>query len=164
MLVMSALSPLEAVVQALPLRAGMRVLEIGGGPGAAAKAVAGRIGDGHILMIDRSAKSTDLAEKNAAVEIDAGLLSVRQVAVEDFELLPNEEPFDLAFAVRVGALDGRHPEAGRLALQRIADALTPHGQLLIGGGAPLRQLRLPPRRRTPTTIQPGVDAATDHPR
>jgi cyclopropane fatty-acyl-phospholipid synthase-like methyltransferase len=164
MLVMSALSPrLEAVVQALPLRAGMRVLEIGGGPGAAAKAIAGRIGDGHILMIDRSAKSTDLAEKNAAVEIDAGRLSVRRVAIEDFELLPNEEPFDLAFAVRVGALDGRHPEAGRLALQRIADALTPHGQLLIGGGAPLRELRLPPRR-TPTTSQPGVDAATDHPR
>lgn len=143
---MSTLSRLEAVVEALPLRAGMRVLEIGGGPGAAARLVAGRIGDGHILMIDRSAKSTDLAAKNAAVEIEAGRLSVRQVAVEDFELLPHEEPFDLAFAVRVGALDGRHPAVGRVALQRIADALTPQGRLLIDGGDPLRQLRLPPRR------------------
>ncbi|QBI18825.1 methyltransferase domain-containing protein [Egibacter rhizosphaerae] len=143
---MSPLSPrLEAIVDALPLRAGMRVLEIGGGPGAAAKAVARRIGDGHILMIDRSAKSIALAERNAA-EIDAGLMSVRCVAVEDFELLGNEEPYDLAFAVRVGTLDGRHPEVRQIALQQVADALTPQGQLFIDGGTPLRQIQLPPRR------------------
>lgn len=141
----STLSPrLKAIVEALPLRLGMRVLEIGGGPGAAARAVAGRIGDGHILMIDRSGRSIELAAKNAATEIDAGLLSVRQVAVEDFALLPTEEPFDLAFAVRVGALDGRHPETGRIALHRIADALTPQGRLFIDGGDPLRQVQLPP--------------------
>lgn len=141
---MSALSPrLTAVIDALPLRAGMRVLEIGGGAGAAAKAVAERIGNGHILMIDRSAASTVLAEKNAAAEINAGRMSVRQVAVEEFKLLPDEEPFDLAFAIRVGALDGRHPRAGQIALQRIADALTPRGRLLIDGGSPLRELQLP---------------------
>lgn len=141
---MSALSPrLAAIVDALPLRTGMRVLEIGGGPGAAAKTVAGRIGDGHILMIDRSAKSIAQAEKSAAGEIAAGLMSVRHVAVEDFTLLADEEPFDLAFTVRVGALDGRHPKTGRIALQRIADALTPRGQLLIDGGDPLRELHLP---------------------
>jgi len=144
---MSTLSPrLEAIVAALPLRAEMRVLEIGGGPGAAAKAIAGRIGGGHILMIDRSARSIALAEKNAATEIAAGLMSVRRVAIEDFELLSNEKPFDLAFAIRVGALDGRHPEAGVAALQRIADALAPQGRLFIDGGSPLRQLQLPPRR------------------
>lgn len=141
---MSALSPrLAAIVDALPLRTGMRVLEIGGGPGAAAKTIAGRIGDGHILMIDRSAKSIAQAEKNAAGEIAAGLMSLRHVAVEDFTLLADEEPFDLAFAVRVGALDGRHPKTGRIALQRIADALTQYGQLLIDGGDPLRELHLP---------------------
>jgi tRNA A58 N-methylase Trm61 len=144
---MSTLSSrLGAIVDALPLRAGMRVLEIGGGPGAATKAVARRIGDGHILMIDRSAKSIALAARNAAAEIDAGLMSVRHVAVEDFELLENEEPFDLAFAVRVGTLDGRHPKGGQIALQQIADALTPQGQLFIDGGTPLRHLQLPPRR------------------
>lgn len=142
---MSELSPrLAAVVDALPLRDGLRVLEIGGAPGAAAKAVAGRIGGGHVLMIDRSARGIALTKRNAAAEIDAGLLSVRQVAAEDFRLLPGEALFDLAFAVRVGALDGRHPKAGELAAQRIADALTPEGRLFIDGGDPLRELDLPP--------------------
>lgn len=145
---MSTLSPrLAAIVEALPLEPGMRVLEIGGGPGAAGKAVARRIGDGYILMIDHSAKSIAQVQKNAATEINAGLMGVRQTAAEDFELGVDEEPFDLAFAVRVGALDGRHPEAGKIALQRIADALTPRGRLLIDGGNPLRDLSLPPRRR-----------------
>lgn len=133
---------LAAVVNALPLRPGMRVLEIGGAPGAAAKAVARRIGDGHILVIDRSAKGVALTEQNAATEIAAGLLSVRHVAAEDFELLPGEPPFDLAFAIRVGALDGRHPRAGVRARQRIAAALTPTGQLFIDGGNPLRAVYL----------------------
>lgn len=135
------LSPrLSAVVNALPLRPGMRVLEIGGAPGAAAKAIAHRLGDGHILVIDRSAKGVAQIEQNAAAEIAAGLLSVRQVAAEDFTLLPDEEPFDLAFAIRVGALDGRHPRAGVAARQRIARALTPTGRLFIDGGAPLREV------------------------
>lgn len=121
----------------------MRVLEIGGAPGAAAKAVAQRIGDGHILVIDRSAKGVALIERNAAAEIASGVLSARCVAAEDFTLLPGEAPFDLAFAVRVGALDERHPQAGKLALARIAAALTPSGRLFIDGGTPLREVHLP---------------------
>lgn len=141
---MSALSPrLAAIVDALPLREGMRVLEIGGGPGAAARAVARRVGDGHILMIDRSARSIAQARRNTDAEIRAGRLSLRHIAAEDFELEEGEKPFDLAFAIRVGALDGRHPRAGAIALQRIAAALTPRGRLLIDGGDPLRELRLP---------------------
>lgn len=144
---MSRLSPrLRAFVDALPLRPGMRVLEIGGGPGAAARAVAQRIGDGQVLMIDRSARSIALAERRAAAEIAAGRLSLRHVAVEDFQLLGAERPFDLAFAVRVGVLDGRHPEVRPTALQRVADALTPGGRLFIDGGSPLLELELPPRR------------------
>ena len=140
---MTRLSPrLAAIVEALPLRAGMRVLEIGGAPGAAAKAVAERIGRGHVLVIDRSAKGVALIQQNAAVEIASGLLSVRHVAAEDFELFPGEAPFDLAFAVRVGALDGRHPEAGVLARQRIAAALTPEARLFVDGGDPLREVDL----------------------
>jgi SAM-dependent methyltransferase len=129
---------LAAVVDALPLRPGIRVLEIGGAPGAAARAVARRIGDGHILVIDRSATGVARTERNAAAEIAAGLLSVRHVAAEDLQLLPDEAPFDLAFAIRVGALDGRHPQAGARARQRIAAALTPSGRLFIDGGDPLR--------------------------
>ncbi|TDB77221.1 methyltransferase domain-containing protein [Actinomadura sp. KC216] len=135
------LSPrLATIVDALPLEPGMRVLEIGCGPGAAARAVAARLGTGHILAIDRSAKAVAQAEAAGADEIASGRMSVRQAAIEDFVLEPGEAPFDLAFAVRVGALDGRHPEAGRAAMRRIAAALAPGGRLFIDGGDPLREL------------------------
>jgi cyclopropane fatty-acyl-phospholipid synthase-like methyltransferase len=140
---MTRLSPrLAEIVDALPLRPGMRVLEIGGAPGAAARVVAQRIGDGHILVIDRSARGVAQIERNAAEEIASGVLSVRHAAAEEFELQPGEPPFDLAFAVRVGAFDGRHPKAGVLARARIAAALTPQGRLLIDGGDPLGEVDL----------------------
>lgn len=133
---------LMAVVDALPLRPGLRVLEIGCGPGAAARAIAGRIGDGQVLAIDRSAAAIAQARASSGAEIAAGRLRLRQVAIEDFALEPGEAPYDLALAVRVGALDGRHPAAGRIALRRIAAALTPEGRLFIDGGDPLRELPL----------------------
>ncbi|TDB88646.1 class I SAM-dependent methyltransferase [Actinomadura sp. 7K534] len=136
-----SLSPrLSAVVDALPLAPGMRVLEIGCGTGAAARAVAARLGTGHILAIDRSAKAVAQARAASAADIAAGRMSVRQAAIEDFEPRPGEGPFDLVFAVRVGALDGRHPEAGRKAIPRIAAALAPGGRLFIDGGDPLREV------------------------
>lgn len=60
---------------------------------------------------------------------------MRQVSVEDFVREPGEAPFDVVFAVRVGALDGRHPEAGRAAWVRIATALAPGGQVFVDGVA-----------------------------
>ena len=137
------LSPrLAAIVEALPLRPGLRVLEIGCGPGAAARAIASRIGNGHVLGIDRSAKAINQAKAASRNEIAGGRLSFRRVAVEDFELKSDEAPYDLAFAVRVGALDGRHPAIAGLARQRIAAALTPNGRLFIDGGRPLRNIKL----------------------
>ncbi|MFD1718918.1 SAM-dependent methyltransferase [Georgenia deserti] len=137
------LSPrLAAVVDALPLAAGMRVLEIGGAPGAAAREVARRLGEGHVLVIDRSARGVSLTERYARAEIESGRLSVRHCAVEEFVLAPGEQPFDLAFAVRVGALDGRHPRAGETARRRIAAALTPSGRLFVDGGDPVREVDL----------------------
>lgn len=139
----AALSPrLAQIVEALPLRPGMRVLEIGCGPGAAARAVARRLGDGHVLAIDRSAAAIRQLRAACAAELASGRMSTRQVAVEELELLPGEEPFDLAFAVRVGALDGRHPGLERRAHERIARALVPGGRLFIDGGDPLREIRL----------------------
>ena len=139
-----ALSPrLAAIVAALPLRPGLRVLEVGCGPGAAARAIAEQIGPGCVLAIDRSATAVAQARRLGAGEIAAGRLRVRQVAVEDFVLEPGEAPYDLAFAVRVGALDGRHPALERRALQRLAVALAPHGRLFIDGGTPLREVSLP---------------------
>src|SRR5690606_5128782 len=122
---------LAAIVDSLPLRPGIRVLEIGCGSGAAARAIAGRIGDGHILAMDRSAKAVQQAIAASSAEIAAGRMSVRQVAIEDFELELGEAPSDLALAIRVGALDGRHPELEKQALERIAAALVPGGTLFI---------------------------------
>lgn len=139
----SPLSPrLRAIVDALPLRTGMRVLEIGCGPGAAVREIAARIGDGHVLAIDRSATAIGQAVAGCAIEIAAGRLSFRQAAIEDFLLEPGEAPYDLAFAVRVGALDGRHPETGKRAWPRIAAALAPAGRFFVDGGDPLREVPL----------------------
>lgn len=113
----------------------MRVLEIGCGPGAAAREVARIVGpDGHVLAVDRSAT----AIRQAAAGCSSGNLTFRQALVEDFSLLPGEAPYDLAFAVRVGALDGRHPALFDAAVSNIRAALIPGGQLLIDGGDPLK--------------------------
>jgi SAM-dependent methyltransferase len=98
---------------------------------------------GHILAIDRSARAIAQARAAAAEQIASGRMSVRQAPVEELVLEANEEPFDLVFAIRVGALDGRHPEAGERALERIARATTPDARLFIDGGDPLRELPLP---------------------
>ncbi|ODT30050.1 MAG: methyltransferase type 12, partial [Hydrogenophaga sp. SCN 70-13] len=141
---MSALSPrLAAIVDALPLRPGLRVLEIGCGPGVAARAVAERLGpSGHVLGIDRSAKAIAQALAGSREALASGRLAFREVAVEDFALAPGEARYDIAFAVRVGALDGRHPEAGRRAIERLRAALVDGGRLFIDGGDPLRELAL----------------------
>lgn len=130
------------IVEALPLKRGVRVLEIGCGPGAAARAVAERIGDGHVLGIDRSAKAIAQAVSGSGPLVAAGLLGFRHVAIEDFVLGPGEQPYDLAFAVRVGALDGRHPGKHEAAVARIRAALRSGGRLFIDGGDPLREVPL----------------------
>jgi cyclopropane fatty-acyl-phospholipid synthase-like methyltransferase len=133
---------LTEIVNALPLKEGARVLEIGCGPGAMAREMARRIGKGHILAIDRSAKAIQQAVAVAQTEIEAGKLSFRQAKIEEFELGSNEELFDMAVAVRVGALDGRHPEIEKQSLLRIARALTKKGKLFIDGGDPIKEIPL----------------------
>lgn len=133
---------LRDVVDTLPLKEGIRVLEIGCGPGAAAREIAKRIGTGHVLGIDRSAKAIKQAIEGSKDEMATGRLSFRQSAIEDFELNPGEEKFDLAFAVRVGALDGRHPELEKRAIARINKALKEDGSLFIDGCGPLKTASL----------------------
>ncbi|MFJ8694237.1 SAM-dependent methyltransferase [Streptomyces roseolilacinus] len=136
---MPQLSPrLAEAVAALPLAPHLRVLEIGCGPGAAARAVAG-----HVPAIDRSAVAVARARAACAEEIASGRLTARQCAAEDFVPEPGEGPFDLVFAFRVGALDGRRPEAGRRAVARVAAALAPAGRVFVDGGDPLRELPVP---------------------
>lgn len=139
----ATLSPrLAAIVDALPLKPGMRVLEIGCGPGAAAREVARRIGKGYVLGIDRSRKAIAQALAGSVDEVAGGHLGFRVVAIEDFELASGEEPYDIAFAVRVGALDGRHPQLEKAAKARIAAALCNGGRLYMDGGRPLREISL----------------------
>lgn len=128
------------IVDALPLKPGMRVLEIGCGPGAAAREIARRVGNGFVLGIDRSQKAINQANDSSISEVQSGTLAFRAVAVEEFELDAGEAPFDIALAVRVGALDGRHPELEKMAIARIKIALKRNGKLFIDGGDPLREL------------------------
>lgn len=118
------------------------MLEIGCGPGAAARAIAERLTTGHVLAVDRSERAVAQARTAGAELIAKGRLSVRCAAAEDLVLEPGEDPFDLVFAVRVGALDGRHPAAGEQALRRIAAAVTPDARLFVDGGDPLREVSL----------------------
>ena len=139
----TGLSPrLLAIVDALPLRPGLRVLEIGCGPGAMAREIVRRIGDGHVLAIDRSPRAVARARAASRAEIAAGRLGIRLAAVESFVLQPGEAPYDLAVAVRVGALDGRHPELEGDAHRRVAAALAPDGRLFVDGDSGLREVGL----------------------
>jgi SAM-dependent methyltransferase len=125
-------------VARLPLRADMLVLEIGCGPGVAAREIARRLDTGCVVAIDRSAKSIAAAVAGSTAELAAGRLEFRQVAIEAFELAAGEARFDLAFAMRVGALDGRHPELERAAMLRLKRALKPGGWLFIDDNPPIR--------------------------
>ena len=141
---MSPLSPrLQAALDALPLRSGLRVLELGCGPGALLRAIAHRVEPGFALGVDRSASAVAAARAGSSDELAAGMLDVRCSAIEDLVLEPGEAPFDLAVALRVGALDGRHPDLELRALRRIADALVADAPLYLDGGDPLRIVPLP---------------------
>ncbi len=138
------LSPrLAEILDALPLKRGLRILEIGCGTGALARAIVGRMEGGFVLGIDRSTSVVRRAVRVSRAEVMAGRLAFRTATVEEFRLDRDDAPFDLAIAVDVGALDGRDPEAAALAIPRIAAALKPGGKLLINGGKPLRSVPLP---------------------
>lgn len=132
---MPALSPrLQAQLEALPLAPGLRVLEIGCGPGALSRAVAMRVQPGgRVLGIDRSPRAIAQALSGSKSQVASGSLAFRLQAIEDFTLASGEEPFDLVVAVRVGALDGRHPQAGARAWLRISSALAPGGRVFVDG-------------------------------
>ncbi len=140
-----SLSPrLRGVVDALPLEPGMRVLEIGGAPGAAAREIAGLIGpQGHIMVVDRSSRGVALTTSRCADEIASGVLSVLEADVSAFVLPDGVALFDLAFACRVGALDGRHPELYDRALANVTRALRPGGRFFVDTADPLVEVPLP---------------------
>jgi SAM-dependent methyltransferase len=135
-------SRLLQIIEALPLKKGMRILEIGCGPGVAAREIVKRFDGVYLLALDRSLKAIELAKKGSVAEIESGRLKFMHSKIENFSLPDGEKPFDIAFAIRVGALDGRHPEIRETALATISKALKKNGQLFIDGGNPLKEIKL----------------------
>jgi SAM-dependent methyltransferase len=145
---MSLLSPrLQKIADSLPLQPGIRVLEIGSGPGALAREICHRIGVGYVLGIDRSEKAIKQATELSQAEIKKGILKFKKQAIEDYELEKGEQKFDLVFGIRVGALDGRHPKLGAIAFPRIVKALKTNGRFFIDSGAALREINLDQYRK-----------------
>jgi hypothetical protein len=67
-------------------------------------------------------------------------MSVRRSSIEEAQLEPDETAFDLAFACRVGVLDGRHPRRQADAIAALRRMLVPGGRIFVDTGTPLRQL------------------------
>lgn len=62
--------------------------------------------------------------------------------VEDFSLPVDTTLSDLAFACRVGALDGRRPQLYTRAMRNLAAAVVPGGILYVDTGEPLTAIPL----------------------
>lgn len=135
-------SRLLDLVDALPLKEGLRILEVGCGSGVAAREIAMRLENVFVLGLDRSEKTIRQAMKASEKEMREGKVDFRVAKIEAFELPPDQEKFDLVFAIRVGALDGRHPELEAVARERISSLLREGGRLFIDGGNPLRELQV----------------------
>lgn len=108
---------LRAVAEALPVRPGMRALETGGGPGAAARWLARHRPGCHVVAIDGSPKAIGQAlaapgrRWPPAGSNPPGRDRGRCAGAGRSAPRPG-------VAVRVGALDGRHPGIGVRALER----------------------------------------------
>ena len=140
-------SRLQRIADSLPLKPGIRVLEIGCGPGALAKEICYKISKGYVLGIDRSDTAIKQATDLSQPEIKRGILKFLKIAIEDFELTEGEEKFDLIFGIRVGALDGRHSEIGAIAFPKIAKALKTNGKFFIDSGAAVKEINLDQYRK-----------------
>lgn len=91
---------------------------------------------GHLLAIDRSTKAIAQAPPAQPTPSRPAAWTSPRV---------RKPPYDLGFAIRVGALDGRHPDAGRRAFERIAAVTTLDARLSIDGGDPLGGFAIPRR-------------------
>jgi SAM-dependent methyltransferase len=130
---------LGEIVTALPLREGVRILEVGCSTGVVAREIVKRLKNVYLLGLDRSAKAIEQSVSGSRAEISTGKLHFQQAKIEEYEC-EGEQLFDFAFAIRVGALDGRHPEIAQKALSNIAKALKSNGKLFIDGGNPLQEI------------------------
>lgn len=118
---------LIAAVHALDVRPGDRILEIGCGTGVAAELICGRLADGQLVAIDRSAKAVAAAVARNAGSVDAGRVRFHTLSIEDAE--PDVlGRFDKVFAVNVNHFWVR---PARRELRLIDELLGPAGELLL---------------------------------
>jgi ubiquinone/menaquinone biosynthesis C-methylase UbiE len=102
------------------IRAGMRVLDLGSGPGDVAFLLAEAVGpSGSVLGVDREERSVDLARRRAA---EAGYGNVAFVVAGD-DSLPADAPFDAAIG-RFVLIHQRDPAA---MIRRAAAVVRPGG-------------------------------------
>lgn len=97
---------------------------------------------GHVLVLDRSQTGIAQTRRACRREIDAGTLSTLCAPVEEFGLPAGVPLFDIAFACRVGALDGRHPKLYPDAITRLRRAVVPGAVLYVDTGNPLTAIPL----------------------
>lgn len=132
---------LQDVIDRLPLKAGMKVLEIGCGTGVAAIEISKLIGNGNVVAIDRSAKTIAQSIRNSKEDLETGNLEFIQDKIEAFCPAKFENYFDIVFAIRVGALDGRHPEIEYQAKANIKKMMKKNGRFFIQGD-PITEIKL----------------------
>ncbi len=124
---------LKAIVDQLGIRPDHRVLEIGCGHGVAATMVCGRLDEGQLTAIDRSAKMIEAAARRNAAYVEAGKAEFLVASLEDLDL--GERRFDVIFAVRVG-LFHREPKRAHALVE---PWLAPGGRVCAFFDAPARR-------------------------
>ncbi|MFA9432606.1 class I SAM-dependent methyltransferase [Egicoccus sp. AB-alg2] len=103
-------------VDQLDLVPGMQVLEVAAGHGVAAGLIADRVGDGHVVAVDRSPKMSAACRRRNAEHLAAGRLTVVTCEVADLNL-PGHT-FDRILAVHLPVLQRGDPDAELAALRR----------------------------------------------
>lgn len=96
---MSVSARLARAADAVAPQPGERVLEVGCGQGVLVGALADRIGDGHVVGLDRSAKMITVARRVQGHHVAARRVSFVAGRVQELE--PTLGPFDAVVAARV---------------------------------------------------------------
>lgn len=116
-------------VEQLDIGPSTRLLEFGGGAGAATWLICPRLSSGTLLEIDRSSTAIARIRQRCAEYLASGRLAVRQAALSELDVADGS--IDVAFGVNVN-LFWTTSAARELAL--LHRALVPRGQLLIAYG------------------------------